>query len=295
MRWSEISRYGEGVRSQSTLTIPGGRTLELGRRTLVVGVVNVTPDSFSDGGCYSDVHRAVDRALQIQHSGADIIEIGGESTRPGAEPVSVGEEWDRIRTVLESLDGRINIPISVDTYKSEVARRAVELGAGLINDISALRLDPDIATVAAESGAGLVLMHMRGTPGTMQKLPPSHDIFAEIEADLNIAVQKAERAGVKRGQVILDPGVGFGKTAEQNLSIINNLIRLSNLGFPVMIGTSRKKFLGTITGKGESERVFATAATVAAAILRGAHFVRVHDVEEMIDVVKVSDAIARAD
>ncbi|MGH9760194.1 MAG: dihydropteroate synthase, partial [Blastocatellia bacterium] len=195
MRWSEISRYGEDVRSQFTLTITGGRTLELGSRTLVVGVVNVTPDSFSDGGRYSDVHRAVDRALRIQEAGADIVEIGGESTRPGAEPVNADEEWVRVGTVLESLAGRINIPIAIDTYKSEVARQAVKCGAGLINDVTALRFEPELGRVAAETGAGLILMHMRGTPGTMQKLPPSNDIFAEIEADLNIAVQKAERAG----------------------------------------------------------------------------------------------------
>ncbi|HYL98347.1 MAG TPA: dihydropteroate synthase, partial [Blastocatellia bacterium] len=224
----------------------------------------------------------------------DIIEIGGESTRPGAEPVAADQELARIAPVIEALAGRITIPIAVDTCKGEVARHAVRLGASLVNDVSALRFDPAIARVSAESGAGLVLMHMRGNPSIMQKLPASDDVFREIELDLSAAVQTAENAGVIRDQLILDPGIGFGKTAQQNLAIINHLERVLRIGFPVMVGTSRKKFIGALTGKAEHERVFGTAATVAAAILRGAHLVRVHDVEAMIDVVKLADAIAQA-
>ena len=260
----------------------------------MVGVLNVTPDSFSDGGQYYDARAAIDRALEMETDGADIIEIGGESTRPGAEPVTAEAELSRITPVLEGLAGRLHIPIAVDTYKSQVANAAVELGARIINDVSALRFDPALAEVAAANDAALVLMHMRGIPETMQKIEPSPDILAEIERDLTAAVRKAAAAGVGNDSLILDPGIGFGKTLGQNLEIINNLDRLSAMGYPLMAGTSRKGFIGKLTGKPEHQRRFGTAATVVAAILRGAHLVRVHDVKEMVDVVRVADAIAES-
>ncbi|HKV38148.1 MAG TPA: dihydropteroate synthase [Blastocatellia bacterium] len=293
LRPPAAGRYLGTVSTQYTVTLGNGRTLRLGDRTILVGVVNVTPDSFSDGGLYYEAARAVDRAFEIEAAGAGVIEIGGESTRPGAAAVGVTEEMDRVVPVLERLNGRIRVPVSVDTCKSEVARAAIELGACIINDVSALRVDPEIASVAAEMGTGLVLMHMRGTPANMQKLEPSPDIFEEINRDLTTAVAVAERAGVGREQIILDPGIGFGKTVEQNVSIINHLNRIAELGFPLMVGTSRKSFLGRLTGKPEHQRRFATAASAAAAILRGAHMIRVHDVEDMIDVVQVADAIVK--
>jgi dihydropteroate synthase len=282
------------MRKPYRIQLPAGRALEMGRRTLVVGVLNVTPDSFSDGGLFDDPARAIDRAQQMQADGADIIEVGGESTRPGAEPLAADDELARITPVLRQLGKRINIPIAVDTYKSEVARAALDLGASIINDVSALRFDPKLADVADAAHAALVLMHMRGEPRTMQKIAPSADIFAEIESDLKIAICEAEARGVRREQIIVDPGIGFGKTAEQNLALLNHLDRFVSFDLPLMIGVSRKRFIGALTGRNESERVFGTAAAVAAAIFRGAHLVRVHDVREIVDVVRVTDAICAA-
>ena len=284
----------ECMRKSFTIELPGGRKLSLGARTIVVGVLNVTPDSFSDGGQHYDPGRAIERALQMEADGADVVEIGGESTRPGAKPVDADEELSRIMPVLKGIATRLNVPISIDTYKREVAEVAIDSGAAIVNDVSALRFDPAIADVVARTGAALVLMHMRGEPATMQKMEPSTDILSEIEADLATAVVEAERHGVRRKQVILDPGIGFGKGVEQNLTILNQLPRLASFGLPLMIGTSRKTFIGRLTGKPEGERLFGTAASVTASILRGAHIVRVHDVKEMIDVVRVADALAAA-
>jgi dihydropteroate synthase len=267
--------------------------LDLGQRTAVVGVLNVTPDSFSDGGRYLDCGAAIDRAVEMEAQGANIVEIGGESTRPGARAVQEDVELSRLIPVLERLVPKIRIPVAVDTYKSQVARVAIDLGAQVINDVSALRFDPGLAEVCAAGNAVIVLMHMRGKPETMQKMEPSPDILAEIESDLTSAARQAAAAGISGQRIILDPGIGFGKTLEQNLEIINNLDRLSNLGYPLMVGTSRKGFIGKLTGRPESQRQFGTAATVAAAVLNGAHLVRVHDVKEMVDVVKVADALAR--
>jgi dihydropteroate synthase len=270
----------------------GAKNLVLGEHTIVAGVLNITPDSFSDGGQNFSLSKAVERALEMEAQGADIIEIGGESTRPGATPVPVEEELQRVLPVLQALQGRLSIPISVDTYKNEVARQALAYGASIINDISALRFDEAIADTITESGAGLILMHMRGEPSTMQKLAPSENIFAEICADMEIAVEKAVSRGVQRQQIIFDPGIGFGKTFEQNLAILNHLDRFAELDLPIMIGTSRKSFIGRITGRPANERIFGTAASVATAILRGAHMVRVHDVQEMVEVSRITDAIA---
>jgi len=282
------------MRPRFTVLIGEDAALELGRKTAVVGVLNVTPDSFSDGGLYYDAGAAIDRALEIEAQGADIIEVGAESTRPGARPLEAGVELARIVPVLKGLASQVRIPIAVDTYKSQVARVAIELGAQIINDITALRFDPALAQVAAAAQASLVLMHMRGTPETMQQLDPSPDILAEIERDLAAAAGHAAAAGIKAGRILLDPGIGFGKTLEQNLEIVNNLGRLSKMGYPLMVGPSRKGFIGKLTGQPESERQFGTAAAVAAAVLKGAHLVRVHDVKQIVDVVRVADAIANS-
>jgi dihydropteroate synthase len=280
------------MRKPYTVKLPGGRSLELGIRTAVAGVLNVTPDSFSEGGRHFEPERALHWGLELESAGADILEVGGESTRPGAVPVSAREELRRVMPVLGALAGRLRIPIAIDTYKSEVAAAALAEGAAIINDVSALRFDPNMAGVAAREGAALVLMHMRGEPANMQKLPPSPDIFAEIETDLREAIRLAESSGVSQDRLILDPGIGFGKTVEQNLAIINHLDHFDSFGLPLMVGTSRKSFIGKLTGRSESERLWGTAASVAVSIIRGAHVVRVHDVKEMIDVVRVADALA---
>lgn len=282
------------MRKPFRMVLRDGQVLEMGRRTLVVGVLNVTPDSFSDGGLFYEPQPGIERALRMQADGADIIEIGGESTRPGSERISAADELARIAPVLTELGHRLRIPIAIDTYKSAVARAAVDLGANILNDVSALRFDPELADVAAQARAALILMHMRGEPATMQKIAPSRDIFAEIQSDLNVALLEAEARGVERQQIIVDPGIGFGKTLEQNLAILNHLDRFEHFDLPLMVATSRKSFIGRLTGRPENERAFGTAATVAAAILRGAHLVRVHDVREIVDVVRVTDAICAA-
>jgi len=283
------------MRRQFHLQLRGDRQINLGHRTVIIGVLNVTPDSFSDGGQNYDPARAIARALEMEGEGADVIEVGGESTRPSATALTAEEELARLTPVLRALGNRLRVPISIDTYKSEVARVAIELGASIVNDVSALRFDPFMADVAARERALLVLMHMRGEPATMQKIEPSRDIFAEIESDLGAAVETAVSRGVRRDRLIIDPGIGFGKTLEQNLAILNHLERFDALGLPLMIGTSRKSFIGKLTGRPELERVMGTAASVALAIVRGAHIVRVHDVKEVVDVVRVTDAIVNAE
>lgn len=281
----------ETVRPRFTIALRDGTTIEFGERTIIVGVLNITPDSFSDGGRHFEPARAIDRALEMEGEGADIIEAGGESTRPGAPRVSAREELSRVLPVLRELAGRVRLPIAIDTYKSEVAAAAIAEGASIINDVSALRFDPVVADVAQRERAVLVLMHMRGEPATMQKLEPSADILAEIEIDLKNAILTAQSRGLNRDRIIIDPGIGFGKTLDQNLAIINHLDRFAQFDVPLMIGTSRKSFIGKLTGRAESERVFGTAASVAAAIMRGAHMIRVHDVKPIVEVARVADAI----
>ncbi|MFM8392448.1 MAG: dihydropteroate synthase, partial [Acidobacteriota bacterium] len=219
-------------------------TLPLEDRVQVMGILNVTPDSFSDGGLYNRLDMAVERALEMEAAGADLIDIGGESTRPGASLITVEEEMSRVQPVIERLAGRLRIPISIDTTRYEVAQRAMELGAEMINDISGLRFDPRLADLAAATGAGLVLMHSRGTPATMQKLPPMTDLFGEVTGGLTASIELAVRAGVPRDKIIVDPGIGFGKTLDQNLQLINQLdLIASSFGLPVLLGTSRKSFI----------------------------------------------------
>jgi dihydropteroate synthase len=283
------------MRKPYVLKLRDGREIKLGGRTIIIGVLNITPDSFSDGGQNLDPARATARALEMESQGADIIEIGGESTRPSAAALSAGEELARVAPVLRGLRDQLRVPLSIDTYKSEVARAALDLGAAIINDVSALRFDPFLADVAARERALLVLMHMRGDPATMQKIEPSRDIFAEIEADLGTAIETAESRGVSRERLIIDPGIGFGKTLDQNLALLNRLDRFEGFGLPLMIGTSRKSFIGKLTGRPEGDRVMGTAASVALAIARGAHIARVHDVKEMAEVAKIADAILNAE
>src|SRR4029077_4024400 len=278
------------------------RTLLLGERTLVMGVLNVTPDSFSDGGVYFDKDSAVARALEIEKAGADILDIGGESTRPGSAAISAEEELRRVLPVLEKLRGLLKIPISIDTSKGEVDEAAAVAGAEILNDVSALRGDPRVADIARRRKLPLILMHMRGEPRTMQKLPFARDVMRDVASGLRRATAIARRAGVPKTQIILDPGIGFGKSFAQNYELLARLPELARLGFPLLVGTSRKSFIGraleSVLGSStvpDSSRAWGTSATVAASVLGGAHIVRVHDVAEMVQVVRVADAIAAPD
>ena len=272
--------------------------LEMGQRTLIMGVLNVTPDSFSDGGLYNSTEKAVARALEIEAEGADILDIGGESTRPsgksygeGERCISADEESQRILPVLNALSGRLQIPISIDTYKSATARAALMAGAEIVNDVSGLKFDADLANVAAEFDAPLVLMHTRGRPEIMQKLPASEDIFVEIEESFSQSIAEAETRGVNRSRIILDPGLGFGKTVRQNFAIIDQLGRFEKFNLPLLIGPSRKSFLAKTVNRQSNELQFATAAAVAASVMNGAHIIRVHDVRAMREVCDIADAI----
>jgi dihydropteroate synthase len=286
-------------RKKFRLRLPS-RTLVLGERTLIMGVLNVTPDSFSDGGAFLDSQTAVARALELEREGADILDIGGESTRPAAAPVSAHEELSRILPLFEALRGKLGIPISVDTQKAEVAKAALAAGAEIVNDISALRTDPQLAEVARRAHAPVILMHMRGTPRTMQRGPFARNVVRDAMTGLRKAIARARRAGLAKSKLLLDPGIGFGKSHEQNFEILAWLPEFARLGCPIVIGTSRKAFLGrALASLGEpplppAERILGTAATVTASILGGAHIVRVHDVAEMARVAHVADAMVNS-
>ncbi|MBN1570292.1 MAG: dihydropteroate synthase [Acidobacteria bacterium] len=271
-------------------------TLNLGERTLVMGILNATPDSFSDKGRYYAPQEAIDRAWQIAEEGADILDIGGESTRPGSQRISAEEELRRVMPILEALAAgrKYPIPISIDTSKLAVAKASLECGAAIINDITSLQKDPGIGSLAAGQDAALVLMHMRGEPSNMQTIAPSKDILADIDIWAKEAVARAQNSGVSSENIVLDPGIGFGKTAAQNLEILRNLDRLAAAGFPVLVGTSRKSFIGALLKKAAGELVLGTGATVAASIIYGAHIVRVHDVAAIRQVADVTDAIVNA-
>lgn len=275
----------------------GRRSLTYGARTLVMGVLNVTPDSFSDGGQFLSTGQAIEHAQQMIYEGADIIDVGGESTRPGSEFVSAAEELDRVMPVIEQLAQRAPIPISIDTTKVEVARAALRAGAEIVNDISALRFEPAIADEVSRAKAGLVLMHSRGTPKTMQKLPAVEDIVTEVIVGLRHSVAKAEEHGIARESIAIDPGIGFGKTADQNLELIARLdhLRRAFPNFPLMIGTSRKYFIGRLLGGVPADqRLNGTLASVVLAVMNGAQIVRVHDVKPVVEALKVADAICRS-
>jgi len=262
-----------------------------------MGVLNVTPDSFSDGGRYLDAGAAVRRALEMEAAGADIIDIGGESTRPGSEGISAETELARVLPVLEALGGRVKIPLSIDTQKARVAEAAIAAGAQMVNDVTALR-GPEgsgraMGEVVRAADVPVVLMHMRGKPRTMQRGPFARDVIRDVTRGLREALERARRAGIRRGQVILDPGIGFGKSTEQNCELLARLGELRRLGCPLLVGSSRKAFIGNLLGgAGEEQRIWGTAASVTAAVLGGAHIVRVHDVAEMAQVVRVADSIA---
>jgi len=277
-------------------------TLILGPRTTVMGIVNVTPDSFSDGGRFDTTEAAITQGKLLADAGAGIIDIGGESTRPFAPAVSAEEEMARVLPVIEHLASRLDVPISIDTTKAEVARRAAEAGAAMINDISALTMDPEIAQVAASHQLPLILMHMKGTPRTMQLDPTYDDVVAEVRTYLSDAIDRAVSAGMPRERVIIDPGIGFGKTGRHNMVLIRQLKALDELDVPILVGPSRKRFIRDLVKPPGQEDIAAdcaevengTLAAVAAAILNGAHIVRVHDVARTMAMVKVLDAIRTA-
>src|SRR5580658_1527032 len=278
----------------------GARTLELGRRTLIMGVVNATPDSFSDGGLYIDAEKAVVRAEQLLDEGASIIDVGGESTRPGAtEPVSEEEERRRVLPVIRDLKRRRpNAVVSVDTYKASVARAAVELGAEVVNDVSGFRWDPKMPKTLAELKVGAVLMHSRGRPEQWRALPPIGDAVLTVKRDLRQWAEAATLAGIKRDRLVLDPGFGFGKRFEENYPLVAHFGELQQMGFPLLAGVSRKSFIGRTLARGGqekdaevSERLYGTLAAEAALILKGAHIIRTHDVRSAVDAARVADAI----
>lgn len=270
-----------------------GYDFVFGQRTYIMGILNVTPDSFSDGGLYFDWEKAVAKAHEMVAAGADIIDIGGESTRPGADPLPLEEELRRVIPVVDRLVREVKVPLSVDTYKAEVARQALEHGATMINDISGLRADPDMARVVARFDCPVVVMHIKGTPKNMQDNPTYEDVIAEVKEYLRQGIELAVAAGLSREKVIVDPGIGFGKNLEHNLKILQCLEEFKTLGQPLLVGTSRKSFIGKILDLPVNERLWGTAATVALSIAKGADIVRVHDVREMKQVVKVTDAIVR--
>lgn len=270
-------------------------SLDLSKKTYIMGILNVTPDSFFDGGRYFDKQKAIEHGIRMVEQGADIIDVGGESTRPYSKRISVQEEMERVIPVIERLAKEVDVPISIDTYKSEVAKEAISAGASIINDISALRFDPDMAKVAAEAKVPVVLMHMKGRPENMQDNPQYKDLMGEIISFLRQAKQYAIDNGIKEELIILDPGIGFGKRVEHNLEIIRSLKKLSELNSPILIGPSNKSFIAAIVGEGEKERDTGTMATVACAIMNGAHIVRVHNVEKAVKTAKMVDAIKRGE
>jgi dihydropteroate synthase len=271
------------------------RTFRLGERTLLMGVLNVTPDSFSDGGLFFEKDKAVARGLKMAEEGADMIDVGGESTRPGAKPLGLEEELRRVLPVIETLAKETEVPLSIDTYKSEVARRAVDAGAEIINDISGLHFDPELARVAALEQTPIVLMHIRGTPETMQKNVRYDSLFSEIIEYLNEGIQKAESAGVSSDQIVIDPGIGFGKTLNDNLLILKRLSEFRILGKPILLGTSRKSFIGKVLDTKADERLEGTLSSIAIGVLNGAHIIRSHEVLQAKRAIAVADAIRMAE
>jgi dihydropteroate synthase len=265
--------------------------LSFDSKTLIMGVLNITPDSFYDGGLHFQEKDAVAHALRMVNDGADIIDVGGESTRPFSDPIPLEEELKRVIPVIKAVSQEIDIPISIDTYKSEVARQALDAGAKMINDISALRFDPAMGPLAAEAGVPIVLMHMKGTPKNMQADPTYKDLFSEIIDFLNKAVEYAVKRGVKRDLIVIDPGIGFGKSVNDNLNIIKGLYKLSTIGQPILVGTSNKSFIGHVLDLPAESRETGTMATVAASVLNGANIVRAHNVKAARETATIIDAI----
>jgi dihydropteroate synthase len=278
--------------NKEVISWPGGQ-LDFSSGCVVMGVLNVTPDSFSDGGHFFDAEKAVAQGIKMAKEGAAIIDVGGESSRPGAEPVSTAEQIRRVVPVIEGLAYETIIPISIDTYDVEVAKSALNAGASMINDITALS-DERMAELAAEAESPVVLMHIQGEPRTMQIKPKYDDVVGEVVEFLLKSAKKAEEFGIPKERIFIDPGIGFGKTLEHNLEVLRNLERFVDTGYRVLVGTSRKSFIGTLTGKeNAADRIFGTAATVAHCVAAGVSIVRVHDVAEMSDVVKMANALIR--
>ncbi|MHB8513073.1 MAG: dihydropteroate synthase [Actinomycetota bacterium] len=276
------------------VSLPDGSVLRLSGRTHVMGIINVTPDSFSDGGSFYEASLAIDHGLRLADEGADILDVGGESTRPGAAPVDQDEEIRRTAHVVEALASKTGLPISIDTTKSSVARAALDNGAMILNDVSAARFDPLMLELAATRKAPIVLMHMQGEPRTMQTNPTYDDVVEDVRSFLHQRCSAAMNAGIPREQIIVDPGIGFGKTVEHNLRLLNRLDRIADLGFAVLSGPSRKSFIGKVLGGASvDERLEGTAAAIAISIARGASIIRVHDVRAMVRVARMTDAIAR--
>lgn len=278
------------MRNKPILEVDGKQHI-LGHKTWFMGVVNVTPDSFSDPGLYLDKDRAVKKGLELEKQGADILDIGGESTRPGSDPVSAEEELKRIIPVIAELRERTKVLISVDTTKAAVAEKALAAGADIVNDISAFRFDDRMPLLISDSGAPVVLMHMKGVPKTMQSNPFYEDLFQEISCFLEERIATATAYGIKREKIIIDPGIGFGKGLEHNLAIINNLSFLEELGRPILAGISRKSFIGKILNLPPQERAEGTIASAVLSVLKGAHILRVHDVEQVKRAITVAEAI----
>lgn len=281
------------VRPDFDVPLPDGSVLKLGPRTLVMGILNVTPDSFSDGGAHFQADAAVRSAMAMVEAGADMLDVGGESTRPGADPLPADEELRRVAPVIEAIASRAGVPISIDTYKADVAERAMDLGATIVNDISAFAYDPRLADVAARRRAGVILMHNRGRSANMYEFASYDDVVADVARELTASAHAAMAAGVARERIVLDPGFGFAKRAEHSVELLSRLAELHAAGFPILSGPSRKSFLQTGLGqRPPAGRLWGTAAAVTASVLAGAHIVRVHDVAEMVDVVRVADALA---
>jgi dihydropteroate synthase len=281
------------TRRRYRLRLPS-RTLRLGERTVIMGILNVTPDSFYAGGRYPDVQLAVEQAFEMERAGADILDIGGESTRPGADPISADEEIARVLPVLERLQGKLRIPISLDTQKVIVAEAGLKAGVEIINDVSGLRTDPELAYMVKSRAAVLVLMHMRGFPRSMHKGPFARGVMRDVAQGLRSSIAAARRAGIPKSKLLLDPGIGFGKNYRQNFEVLARLPELARLGYPLLVGVSRKTFIGwALGGKGHiwppEKRQWGTAAAVSTAILNGAHIVRVHDISEMWQVARITD------
>lgn len=279
-------------KKRRTLNFHGHRLI-FGERTLIMGILNVTPDSFSDGGQFFDLGKAVAHAMGMVREGADIIDVGGESTRPGSEGISDEEELRRVIPVIKELVDSVDVPISIDTCKSKVAEEAMKAGASILNDISALRSDPNMVNVAKEHDVPLILMHMQGTPKSMQKNPKYEDVMGEIISFLKERVGVAVRSGIDRDKIIVDPGIGFGKSIQHNYEIIRRLSELEELNLPIMIGTSRKSFIGFTLDLPVEDRLEGTLATVAATIINGADIIRVHDVKECKRAARMIDAVYR--
>jgi dihydropteroate synthase len=267
-------------------------TLEVGRKTLLMGIINVTPDSFYPDSRSQSLEQAVSQAERFVREGADLLDVGGESTRPGSQPVTSEQEAARVVPVIEALSAAFTVPVSIDTYKAEVAQRGLEAGAQIVNDISGLKFDLRMAATVSRHRAGLVLSHIRGTPADMHRLPPAGDILDDVLSDLKNAMEQALFSGIRREQIILDPGIGFGKNAAENIRLLHRLEALGDFGLPVLVGVSRKAFIGSILGQeAPEERLIGTVAAVVCSVLKGAHIVRVHDVAAMRQAVAVADAV----